>query len=99
MSTRTAEPILYDNLQVEQTPKQKTWRSILGGRWLPVVAIGLFGVACLATGFGIAYAIVPRMGKYKNGNFPFSPPLEDVIAEYSRGFYCPLNLFPPVGWH
>ncbi len=93
MSTRTAEPILYDNLQLEQTPKQKTWRSILGGRWLPVVAIGLFGVVCFVTGFGIAYAIVPRMGKYKKGNFPFSLLLaEDVIAEYSRGFYFPLNL-------
>ncbi len=79
MSTRAGEPVLFEHLEVEETPNQKTRRSILGGRWLPVVAIALFGVVCVVTGFGIAYAIVPRMGKYKKGNFPFTRRLPKML--------------------
>ncbi len=66
MAQPIQEPVVYEELQMEETRQKKTAGPTFWLRWRPVVAIALFGVVCVGLGFGMAYAIVPLRGKYEN---------------------------------
>ncbi len=65
MSGETEDPHVYQDLEMEETPKtvvennpQKRW-------FVPVVvvAVALFGAVCFAAGFAVAYFAVPDAGR------------------------------------
>ncbi len=81
MAAEIQEPVVYEELQVTETRQKKSGGRVFCLNWRPIVAIALFGAVCVGLGFGIAYAIVPRMGKYTKRNFPFQTSLtKDSIA-------------------